>query len=144
MLSENNVSSKIIDLNTEMEERQDLLKLFNSIDICLDTFPFQGNTTTCEAAWMGVPTLTLKGDRFLFHFGESINTNLGLNEWIADDQDDFVKKSNKFSTNLQYLSQLRKELRNQLLKSPVCDSPRLADHFNKMLWHMWENHNKNN
>ena len=37
-----------------------------------------------------------------------------------------------------------KELRNQLLKSPVCDSPRLADHFNKMLWHMWENHNKNN
>ena len=93
---------------------------------------------------MGVPTLSLKGDRFLFHFGEYINANLGLNEWIADDQDDFVKKSNKLSTNLQYLSQLRKELRNQLLKSPVCDGPKLANHFDKMLWQMWENHNKNN
>ena len=115
-----------------------LLVLYNTIDINLDTFPFQGNTTTCEAAWMGVPTLTLKGDRFLFHFGEAINANLGLYDWIAEDHKDYISKAIKLTSDVKNLSNLRKGLRDQLLKSPVCDAPRLANHFDKMLWEMWK------
>ncbi len=125
------------------EHRDQALELYNSIDINLDTFPFQGNTTTCEAAWMGVPTLTLKGDRFLFHFGEAINANLGLKDWIAENKKDFVEKSKKLTEDISYLSELRKGLRNQLLKSPICDAPRLANHFDKMLWDMWKNFSNN-
>ena len=58
----------------ESKTRKELLEIYNQIDISLDPFPFQGNTSTIEAIWMGVPVITLKGDRFLFHFGESINS----------------------------------------------------------------------
>ena len=49
--------------------RKDLLEAYNQIDIALDPFPFQGNTSTIESVWMGVPVITLKGNRYLFHFG---------------------------------------------------------------------------
>ena len=99
----NGVSSDLISLLGKLEKREEAIKLYNSIDINLDTFPFQGNTTTCEAAWMGVPTLTLKGDRFLFHFGEAINANLGLKDWIAENKKDFVEKSKKLTEDISYL-----------------------------------------
>ena len=128
----------------QTKSRKQALELYNSIDICLDTFPFQGNTTTLEAAWMGVPTLTMKGNHFIFHFGEAINTNLSLKEWIANNKEDFVKRAIKLSSDSKQLSELRQGLRDQLLKSPICDAPRLANHFDKMLWEMWKNYNKIN
>ena len=91
---------------------------------------------------MGVPTLTLKGDRFLFHFGEAINANLSLKEWIAEDNKDFINRAIEKTSDEKNLSSLRMALRNQLLKSPICDAPRLANHFDKMLWEMWKK-NKN-
>ncbi len=134
----NGVSSDLISLLGKLEKREEAIKLYNSIDINLDTFPFQGNTTTCEAAWMGVPTLTLKGDRFLFHFGEAINANLGLKDWIAEDNKDFINIAIEKTANEKNLSSLRTALRDKLLKSPICDAPRLANHFDKMLWEMWK------
>ena len=133
-------SDKIIFVE-QTKSRKQALELYNSIDICLDTFPFQGNTTTLEAAWMGVPTLTMKGDRFIFHFGEANNAYMELSEWTAENQKDFIIRATKFSSNLKQLSELRQGLRDQLLKSPICDAPRLANHFDKMLWEMWKNYN---
>ena len=137
----NGVKPNRIIFTERTEHRDQALELYNSIDICLDTFPFQGNTTTLEAAWMGVPTLTMKGDRFIFHFGEANNANMELSEWIAENQKDFIIRAIKFSSDLKQLSELRQRLRDQLLKSPICDAPRLANHFDKMLWKMWKNYN---
>ena len=78
---------------------------------------------------------------FIFHFGEAINTNLSLKEWIANNKEDFVKRAIKLSSDSKQLSELRQGLRDQLLKSPICDAPRLANHFDKMLWEMWKNYN---
>jgi len=104
----------------------------------LDTFPFQGNTTTCEAVWMGVPVLTLKGDRYLFHFGESINSNLGMKNWIANNYEEYISKAIKFSSDLNELKKIRSTLREMALKSPVFNAVKFGDNFSKMLWGMWK------
>lgn len=128
----------------ESKTRKELLEIYNEIDISLDPFPFQGNTTTCESVWMGVPVLTMKGDRYLFHFGESINSNLKMNNWIAKNNKDYVLKAIEFSSNIDMLIQFRKNLRKAALNSPVFDSSRLAKHFDTLLWQMWEKFQKKN
>ena len=133
-----NVNKSRLVLRGESATRKELLEVYNEIDIALDPFPFQGNTTTCEAVWMGVPVITLKGDRYLFHFGESINSNLNMKDWIAENHDEYVSKSIKFSSNLDQLSKIRMNLRKKALLSPVFDAPRFAEHFSKMLWDMWK------
>ena len=94
------IDKKRLILEGRSVTRKELLEVYNRIDIALDAFPFQGNTTTCEAVWMGVPVLTLKGDRYLFHFGESINSNLGMKNWIANDYEEYISKAIKFSSYL--------------------------------------------
>ena len=86
---------------------------------------------------MGVPVLTLKGDRYLFHFGESINANLKMYDWIAKNQNEYISKAIEFSSNLDELSKIRMSLRKKALQSPVFDAPRFAEHFSMMVWDMW-------
>jgi len=133
-----NINKNRLILRGESSTRKELLKVYNEIDIALDPFPFQGNTCTCESIWMGVPVLTLKGDRYLFHFGESINSNLNMLDWIAGNHNEYISKAIKFSSNLDQLSKIRMNLRQTFLQSPVCDAPRFAEHFSKMLWDMWK------
>ena len=122
----------------ESSTRKELLKFYNKIDIALDPFPFQGNTSTCEAIWMGVPVLTLKGNRYLFHFGESINFNLGMSEWVANSKEEYISKAIKFSSNLEELSKIRITLKEKALQSPVFNAPRFANNFSDLLWKMWD------
>ncbi len=122
----------------ETKTRKEILETYNKIDIALDPFPFQGNTSSCESIWMGVPVLTLKGDRFLSHFGESINFNINMNEWIAKDEREYISKAVKFSSDIKGLVEIRKNLRKTALSSPVFDSQRFSNHFANMLWEMWK------
>ena len=117
--------------------RKEVLEVYNKIDIALDPFPFQGNTSTFEAVWMGVPVITLKGSRYLFHFGEMINSNLNMEDWIAENNNEYISKAIKFSSNIDLLSKIRTSLREKALQSPLFDAPRFAKHFDKMLWEMW-------
>ena len=118
--------------------RKEILETYNKIDISLDTFPFQGNTSTCESVWMGVPVITLKGNRYLFHFGESINSNLKMFDWIAINEKEYLAKAVFFSKNLDKVSEIRKKLREKALKSPVFNAENFAKNFSDMLWKMWE------
>ena len=136
-----NINNNRIILEGKSNTRKELLEVYNKIDIALDPFPFQGNTSTEEATWMGVPVITLKGDRYLFHFGESLNTNLNMKDWIAENHDEYVSIAMKFSSNLDELSKIRMNLRQIALQSPVFDAPRFAEHFSKMLWEMWKKFN---
>ena len=137
-----NIDENRLILKGMSKTRKETLEYYNQIDICLDPFPFQGNTTTCESVWMGVPVITLKGDRYLFHFGESINSNLNMTEWIAKNSDEYIFKAIKFSSNLNELSKIRSTLRARALRSPVFNEINFAKHFDKMLWGMWKNFNK--
>ena len=117
--------------------RAQLLAAYARVDIAFDPFPYPGGTTTIEALWMGVPVLTLAGDRFLSHIGESIMQNAGLPEWIAIDTDDYVLRAVAHAGNLQRLATLRKGLRQQVLCSPLFDARRFALNFQSALRDMW-------
>ena len=124
--------------------RKESLQAYHQVDIALDPFPFQGHTITCEAVWMGVPVLVLKGDRILFHSGENVNYNLGMDDWVAENQDQYLSQAVMFSSDLDRLATIRRNLRQQALKSPLFDAPRLAVHFSRLLWQMWSESNPDN
>jgi predicted O-linked N-acetylglucosamine transferase (SPINDLY family) len=103
----------------------------------LDTFPFPGGTTTCEALWMGVPTLTLAGKTLLERQGMSMLTNVGLSDWIADNTDDYVQKAIHFCQKTDYLATLRNSLRSTMALSPLVDAPRFAHDLEQAFQKMW-------
>lgn len=113
------------------------LSTYGKVDIALDPFPFTGGTTSVEALWMGVPVLTLAGERFIARQGAGLLTNAGLAEWVATDPDDYVARAVQHCADLTQLAALRKGLRQQVLDSPVFDAPRFADHFEAALRAMW-------
>ena len=133
-----NVKKEQLILEGESKTRKELLNIYNKIDIALDPFPFQGNTTSIEALWMGVPIITLKGNRYISHFGESINSNLNMSNWIAENYEDYILKAKKFSSDINELSKIRTSLRQSCLQSPVFDSKRFSKHFDQMLWKIWK------
>ena len=150
--SNNKVSQNILDkfkkfginqnrviLKGKSDNRKEVLETYNLIDICLDPFPFQGNTSTCESVWMGVPVLTLKGNRYLYRFGESINLNLEMKDWIASTKEDYIKKAITFSADIEKLSEIRNGLRKKSLSSPVFDSDEFSKDFSEMLSDLWKN-----
>lgn len=114
-----------------------LLAMYGNVDIALDPFPYPGGTTSVEALWMAVPVLSLAGDRFLSHLGESILHNAGLPDWIAADADDYVAKAVSHTNDLQKLAALRNGLRQQVLASPLFDAPRFAQHFENAMRDIW-------
>jgi protein O-GlcNAc transferase len=117
--------------------REDYLAAHAEVDILLDTFPFPGGTTTCEALWMGVPTLTLAGETLIARQGASLLTAAGLPDWIAEDEDDYVAKALARAADLEELARLRAGLRAQVAASPLFDAPRFARHLEEALWGMW-------
>ena len=86
---------------------------------------------------MGVPVLTLAGERFLSRQGVGLLMNAGLPEWVASSPDDYVARAVSHAINLKRLAALRKGLRQQVLASPIFDAPRFAQHFENVLRTMW-------
>jgi protein O-GlcNAc transferase len=124
--------------------RENYLEAYQRVDIALDPFPYPGGTTTAEALWMGVPVLTLAGERFLSRQGVGLMMNAGLPEWVAVDAADYLAKAIAHAGDLQKLAALRAGLRPQVLSSPVFDAPLFAEHFEAALrgmWRTWCAHN---
>lgn len=117
--------------------RTEYLKKYHLIDIALDPFPFTGGTTSAETLWMGVPVLTLTGDRFIGRQGVGLMENAGLHAWVAKDKKSYIELAIQHSTAITELAKLRNGLRQQVLDSPVFDAKRFAAHFEQALWGMW-------
>jgi predicted O-linked N-acetylglucosamine transferase (SPINDLY family) len=117
--------------------RADYLAAYQRVDIALDPFPFPGGTTTVESLWMGVPVLTLAGERFLSRQGVGLMMNAGLPNWVATDPDDYLARAMAHASDLKSLATLRAGLRQQVLASPIFDAPRFAQHFAAALRGMW-------
>ena len=106
--------------------RDEYLQSYAEVDIVLDTFPYPGGTTTAEALWMGVPTLTLAGNTMLSRQGECMLTCVGLKDWVADDEQDYVQKAIEKAAALDRLATLRAGLRAVALASPLFNATRFA------------------
>lgn len=114
------------------------LAMYNDIDIALDTFPYNGTTTTCEALWMGVPVVTLAGDRHASRVGMSLLSNIGIPELIAETGDAYVEIATDLARNTGKLRFLRAELRSMLTRSPLSDTERFTKHLEQLYREMWQ------
>jgi protein O-GlcNAc transferase len=132
------IAAERLMLCSTVASRDDHLAMYNKVDIALDTFPYPGVTTSAEALWMGVPVLSMHGDRFLSRTASSIAINAGLSDWIAQNEADYIAKAVAFSSDLERLSTLRAGLREQVRMSPLFDAPRFARGFEEALWGMWQ------
>ncbi|WP_322039841.1 tetratricopeptide repeat protein [Burkholderia diffusa] len=117
--------------------RGEYLASYRRVDVMLSPFPYSGGTTTADALWMGVPVLGIRGDRFVTHICESLLQTVGLADWVARDEDDYVAKAVAFATDPAQLQLLRTGLRMQLIASPLCNAPRFARHLEDAFHGMW-------
>ncbi len=97
------------------------LNAYNDVDIALDSFPYNGTTTTCEALWMGVPVVTLRGDRFVARVGASLLTNTGMSDLVAENPKEYIEKAVMLASDPDRLTRFREEAREILPATPVYD-----------------------
>ncbi len=117
--------------------RDRYLELYRQIDIVLDPFPYNGGVTTCDAAWMGVPVITLEGNSYVSRQGVSILSNLDLRDWIAGSPEEYVALAARWAKDLEGLGQLRSGLRERMRRSPVCDGVRFTRRLEEAYRAMW-------
>ncbi|MCE8002353.1 tetratricopeptide repeat protein [Billgrantia ethanolica] len=121
-------------------QHQEFMATYQRIDIALDTWPYSGGLTTCEALMMGVPVVTRVGPTFAGRHSASHLVNAGLPELVTDSWDDFRKRAKELAADLPNLAVIRAALRTILTESPVCDGPRFANHLTAALRAIWQRH----
>jgi protein O-GlcNAc transferase len=115
----------------------EFLASYNKVDIVLDTFPYSGGMTTCEALWMGAPVITYPGATIASRHATSHLSGVGLPDLIATDKTGYIKIATKLAANTQYLRELRASLRTQMANSPLCDGPASAQDFTALIKEIW-------
>ena len=116
------------------------LERYHEIDIALDPFPYHGTTTTCEALYMGVPVITLEGDEHRSRVGVSLLNQVGLQNLIAKNEEDYVAIASSLALDLEALADLRKTLRFRMEKSPLMDEAgftRGLENAYRVMWKKW-------
>lgn len=132
------VGSDRIELLNAGQSKQLHLDFYNRVDLCLDPFPYNGTTTTCDAFWMGVPVITLAGRTHVARVGLSLASHLGFPEWGVATPDDYVAHCRQLTSDLPSLANLRLRLREQMRQSPLCDAPRFIVHLEAIFRAMWQ------
>ncbi len=113
--------------------KEDHLNVYKMIDLCLDTFPYNGVTTTFEALWMNVPVVVLKGQNLCSRGGESIIKNTKIDDLLADNIEEYIFKAINFTKNLDKLKNFRNILYETILSSPLFDTKTFSKNFNDSL-----------
>jgi predicted O-linked N-acetylglucosamine transferase (SPINDLY family) len=117
-----------------------MMDCYNASDIGLDTFPYSGGLTTCEALWMGVPVVTYPGTRFESRHSFSHLSNAGLTETTARDLDDYVRIAVELAHDLPRLADIRLNLRPRMAASPLCDAGQFVRDLEagfRFMWRSW-------
>lgn len=118
------------------------LGLYSRVDIALDTFPYNGTTTTCEALWMGVPVITLTGNRHSERVGTSLLTQVGLSGCIASSGEDYIARAAGLAGDRERLRELRATLRQKMAASALCNGGRITREIEeayRAMWRSWCN-----
>lgn len=137
MFGKQGVSRDRLDLIGHTTSREAHLALYGRVDIALDTFPYNGATTTCEALWMGVPVITLSGKHHAGRVGLSLLTALKLDELVAHFPADYVARASALANDRQKLAHMRTTLRERTRASPLCDMQKFAHEVETTYRDMW-------
>ncbi len=129
-----------LELAGHVGSRSDHLATYGRVDIALDPFPYNGTTTTCEALWMGVPTVVLAGDRHVARVGVSLLSALALEALIADSMPTYIECAKALALDATQLAAIRSSLRPRFAASPMTDAPRFVQALEEeffLLWRRW-------
>ncbi len=137
IFGESGIAAERLELRGHDAQHQTHLALYGCVDIALDTYPYHGTTTTCEALWMGVPVITLAGKTHASRVGVSLLTNSGLPELIAHTESDYVRIATSLANDAARLSELRATLRGKMKASPLMDAPHFALKIEEAFREMW-------
>jgi protein O-GlcNAc transferase len=121
----------------EFLPQKEYFELYHRLDIVLDTFPYNGHTTSLDALWMGAPVVSLAGNTPVSRAGLSQLSNLGLPELAAHSETEFVSIAESLARDLPRLAQLRSSLRERMKNSPLMDAPRYARQMEQAYREMW-------
>lgn len=114
------------------------IQSYHQVDIALDTYPFNGGTTTCEALWMGVPVVTLVGNSHVSRMGLSILSTVGLKECITTNSESYIQTCLELANDLESLQKKRVHIREQMQHSPLMDAVSFTRQLEKFYREMWE------
>lgn len=126
-----------VDILGRTDSLSDHFATYERADIALDTFPYHGTTTTCDALWMGVPVVTLVGQTHASRVGASLLNAVGLAELTAATETQYVQIAASLAADRAWLAELRATLRDRLLASPLCDGAGLARRLEAALRSLW-------
>jgi len=125
-----------------IENLQSHLELYHQVDLALDPFPYNGTTTTCDALWMGVPVLTQCGETHASRVGASLLSCVGLTDFIAHSDADYVSKAIFLCQHLDILRKIRTKLRNLCLQSALMDGLKFTRSMENVFYNLVTSHNK--
>lgn len=134
---EQGIASERIELRAHVRGVDEHLRQYQDIDIALDTYPYHGTTTTCDALWMGVPVVTLAGARHVSRVGQSLLTNVALAELVANTTDEYVELASALAGDSPRMQKLRADLRRRMTISPLSDAVAFTRDFEAILRHIW-------
>jgi len=132
------IDPKRVELAGRITSLAEHLKLYSSCDVALDTFPYHGTTTTCEAMWMGLPVVTLTGDMHMSRVSTSLLTTVGLPELATNDPDQFVETARRLVADPARLAELRATMRDRLRHSPLLDARAFTRNLESEFRHIWK------
>ncbi len=124
----------------DFQPRLNYMRLYQGIDVGLDTFPYNGHTTSLDSFWMGVPVVTLVGRTVVGRAGVSQLTNLGIPELIAHTPEQYVLIATDLAGDLPRLAELRRTLRARMEASPLMNGERFAHNVEavyRKIWRTW-------
>lgn len=126
-----------LELVGEVPTIADHLRLYDRVHVALDTTPYSGTTTTCEAIWMGVPVVTSPGDRHRARVSASVLAAAGFPELVAPDAAGFVRIARELAGDRDRLAAFRRDARGRMAASPLLDAPAYARRFHEALRQLW-------
>ncbi len=134
----NGINENSLIIRGRTKNRIDHLLMYNQVDITLDTFPYNGNTTSHESILMGVPVLTKSGSRPHSKIGKSLNINIDMKNWIANNEEEYVNKAVEFSKDSKKLSLIKKKILEIIFYTSSFDTIKFANQFEKEMWKIWK------
>lgn len=124
-------------IEKRIDATTDHLQRYSEIDIALDTYPYNGTTTTCEALWMGVPVISRRGDTHASRVGATLLAGVGLDDFVAGTDFQYLTTAIALAGSRDRLAEFRSGMRDRLRTSRLCDAPRFAQAMGSALTEAW-------
>lgn len=137
LLRREGISPERVSFSGLTPDKKEYLESYNCVDMALDSFPYCGTTTTFDALWMGVPVVTLAGDRHAGRVGKAILSRVGLSGLVARSKQEYIAIAVSLAGDSARIERIRTSMRGELAASPLCDGKRMARELEEVYRHVW-------